>query len=67
MEVVRDVENICTVSGKAILPDREAAKAAAKSLRIQYHGRGKAYRCAFGEHYHVTKSVMGSSGRRGGK
>lgn len=57
----------CAVEGKSVFPDRDSAKAYAKSKQQEWHGRGKAYRCTFGDHYHVTRSRMGRSCTKGGK
>lgn len=48
--------------GKAIYLTREEARAAVRVLRVRY-GRAKAKRCTWGEHYHVTKGLLGRKGR----
>jgi hypothetical protein len=55
---------LCLVEGKVIIPTKDAAKAEARAIRVRSKGRGGYYRCAFGEHYHVTKGLKRKS--RGG-
>jgi hypothetical protein len=49
--------------GKVIYLTRLEARAALVSFRAKY-GRGKAKRCVWGDHYHLTKGLMGQKGRR---
>lgn len=48
--------------GKVIYPTRTEARAALPAFRERY-GRGKAKRCTWGEHYHLTKGLMGQRGK----
>ena len=50
--------------GRAMFANREDAKTFARIvLQPVAGGRGKAYRCQFGDHYHVTRSYMGRRAR----
>lgn len=53
----------CSVSGKIIYATREEARAVARAFRRHNKGRGKSYRCTWGDHYHVTKGLCGNKGK----
>lgn len=55
----------CGVEGKDILPTKDAAREYLRSFRAQpgRWGRGRSYRCSFGDHYHVTKGLRGHKGK----
>lgn len=53
-----------------MFPTREDAKTWARTRQARWGGRGKAYRCQFCEHFHVTRSILGKRStreRRGGR
>jgi hypothetical protein len=54
----------CGVQGKTVYPTRDAAQAILTEFRKHHSGKGTVYRCIFGDHYHVTKGLMGRKGRR---
>jgi hypothetical protein len=54
----------CTVEGKDIFVTRDDALAALPHIRARNKGKGKVYRCPFGDHYHWTKGLSGRKGRR---
>lgn len=45
--------------GKEIFDTKEEARAELPTFRAEHGGHGKAYRCSFGEHYHITKGFIG--------
>lgn len=50
----------------AIFDSRDDAKTFARLVTQPKHGgRGKAYRCTFGDHYHITRSYRGTGGKTG--
>lgn len=53
----------CRISGKVIYETKEAARAELRAFRRYHAGRGKTYRCSWGEHYHVTKGLCGNKGK----
>lgn len=55
--------DLCSVTGKEIWLDKDAARAAARSLARVRNGRGKALRCDFGDHYHISKGLRGRKGK----
>jgi hypothetical protein len=54
---------ICTVQGKEIFATKKEAKDTVSSLRRAGRKYARSYRCPFGEHYHVTKGLIGRKGR----
>lgn len=54
---------ICLIAGKEIFDTKEEARANVRSFRRKHAGRGKAYACSWGEHYHVTKGLRGRKGK----
>jgi hypothetical protein len=54
----------CRVEGKDIYATKEEARETLNFFRKDHKGRGKTYRCIFGDHYHVTKGLCGRKGRR---
>lgn len=55
----------CGVEGKDILATKEEARDYLRTFRAQpgRRGRGRSYRCSFGDHYHVTKGLRGHKGK----
>ena len=53
----------CGVEGKIIYATKDEARAVLRDFRAEHAGRGKSYRCSFGEHYHVTKGLCGRKGK----
>lgn len=49
--------------GKDIYATKDEARADLPSFRAEHGGHGKLYRCAFGEHYHITKGFLGKKGK----
>jgi len=54
----------CGVQHKDIFETRDEARSILADFRKQHKGKGTVYRCSFGDHYHVTKGLMGRKGRR---
>ena len=53
----------CHVENKDIYVTKEEAAADIAEFRRNHNGRGKSYRCSFGDHYHVTKGLRGNKGK----
>jgi hypothetical protein len=53
----------CNVEGKDIYPTREEARTERDRLK-RVHGQAKAYPCAFGDHWHITKGARARKWRR---
>lgn len=61
----RPVHEKCNVEGKDIFATKAEAREELKVFRSQpgRRGRGRSYRCSFGDHYHVTKGLRGHKGK----
>jgi hypothetical protein len=53
----------CSVTGKKIYGTKELARNVRDAMRSHYKGRCSVQRCAFGDHYHVTKDLRGRKGK----